>query len=604
MAPGERPDRELLERVAATLDHRGPDDRGIEVHENVGLVATRLAIVDPGPSGHQPMWDASGRCLLAFNGEVYNHRELRDDLPGVAWRGHGDTETLAAALAAWGEDAVGRTNGPLALAAVDRERRRLMLARDRFGKKPLYVARHRGALWFASEMRALLAAGVARDVRPDVLAHTALRGWALGTETPFAAIDRLAPGTLLSVGLDAPEAVSVSRWYTPADSVDPELGRELAALPRERQTDRLEDALRASVRARLMADVPVGTMLSGGLDSTLVTALAREAHGAVTAVTCALVDEPRADERRWAERAATALGVDLDAVVVTADTWRSELVTATSAHEYPLNGSSSVPVSLMARRAHERGVPVLLTGEGADELMAGYPLEHARAELRYLPWRVIARRYGSAVAHRRLGPRSITRSIRGLSHPVPAAAAATRESAAVRALGTGAYAHHDAARRRFEGALLAGMPLSLGFLLNRMDKNAMTASIETRVPFLDPGVVSVAVNLPLEARTQPLLKGVLRDVGRRHLPPALADRPKLPGMFFDGHRRIAEAARPGFLADGMLRDLLGRTEDEWRALGTGLRPRQAMRLWTAEIWARLFVEGHPVERVERELWAA
>ncbi|MSO40855.1 MAG: asparagine synthetase B [Solirubrobacterales bacterium] len=276
--PGETPDRVVLEAMAEALRPRGPDDGGIAVEGNVGLAVRRLSIVDPGPTGRQPMADAGERWLLAYNGEAYNHMELRRQLPGRSWRGHSDTETLVEALAAWGPEAVERCNGPLALAAVDRERGRLILARDRFGKKPLYITRHEGWLWFASEFKSLLAAGIPRRPQPDALRHAAFRGWTYGRLTPLEGIERLPPGTIAEVDIRTLEA-SERQWYDPTASVDAELARELELMTRTQLVNRLESVLRESVTRRLMSDVPLGTMCSGGLDSSLITALAREAGG-------------------------------------------------------------------------------------------------------------------------------------------------------------------------------------------------------------------------------------------------------------------------------------------------------------------------------------
>jgi asparagine synthase (glutamine-hydrolysing) len=596
---GAPPDRDALDRMAASLRHRGPDDQGIEVFENVGLVSTRLAIVDPTPAGHQPMWDPSGRWLLAYNGEIYNHEGLRTEFSADGWRGHSDTETLVHALAAWGESAVERLNGPLAAAAVDRARRRLLLVRDRFGKKPLYVARHDGALWFASEIKALRAAGVPGRLRREILEHMAFRGWASGRATPLEGVSRVLPGTLVTVSLDTLSA-SERRWHDPARSVDPELARELESLPRRVQADRLEGALRVSVRRRLMADVPVGTMCSGGLDSSLVTALARDEHGSATAFNCSLVDEPEADEGRHGEEAAMALGVDLETVRVSAPELRAALVEAVRVHEYPLASVSSVPIAMIAARARDRGVKVLLTGEGADELFAGYPLAHAGPELRFLPASVVARRYGLALLRRRVPVRGMLKT---WSLPVPPAPSVAASTEQVRTDAERAYSHHARSRARFEARLLASLTHStFPFLLNRMDKDAMAGSVETRVPFLDPDVVRLALNIPLEARTQPRLKGVLRDVARRHLPPSIANRPKYPGLSFNASRRIEEAAHPDFLADGFLRQALRQPQARWQELREAGTRRTGLRLWTAEIWTRLFLEGHSVAQVEADLW--
>ena len=294
--------------------------------------------------------------------------------------------------------------------------------------------------------------------------------------------------------------------------------------------------------------------------------------------------------------------MDLETVTLTRAEFRAGLVEAVRVHEYPLASASSVPIAMIAGRARDRGVKVLLTGEGADELFAGYPLVHPGPELRFLPASVVAWRYGNALLRRRIPVRAMLRTH---SLPVPPAPSVAAYTDHVREGASYAYAHHDGARSRFEARLLASLTCStFPFLLNRMDKDAMSESVETRVPFLDPDVVRLALNLPLEARTQPRVKGVLRDVGRRHLPPAIANRPKYGGLSFDARRRIEEAARPEFLADGFLREALRRPQARWHELRVAGTSRTGLRLWTAEIWTRLFVEHHSVARVEADLWGS
>ena len=602
--PGDVPDRAALERMAEALRPRGPDDGGIEINGNVGLVSRRLAIVDPGPAGHQPMADAAGRWLVAYNGEIYNHLELRERLPDLPWRGHSDTETLVEALAAWGPEAVDRCNGPLAFAALDREGQRLLLARDRFGKKPLYIARHGGRLWFASEIRALLEAGIPRRAQVDALRHAAIRGWAYGRLTPLEGIERLPQGTVAEVGLRT-LATSQRHWYDPTDSVDPELGRELESLSRPQLVERVEEALRGAVRRRLMSDVPLGTMCSGGLDSSLITALTREQGGSVAAVNCSLPDEPRADEARWAERVARALDIELETVTLDSAGWRSRLVAAVRSHEYPLAGSGAVPIASMAGIARQRGIKVLLTGEGADELFAGYAYLHVPEERAFLPSRTVVRRDLRAIRRRRFPwRRALDRLHLRRQDPVPdQAPESARARREAREAAGRAYSHHDPVRARWEAALLTDITCSsFPYLLNRMDKDAMSRSVETRVPFLDPEVVAIGLNLPLEARALPRRKGILPEVGARHLPPEIVKRPKYPGMNFDARRRIEQAAHPDFLRRGLLRELLGQSEREWDdQIGRG-HHMTGLRLWTGEIWARLFLEGESVEAVERDLW--
>jgi asparagine synthase (glutamine-hydrolysing) len=626
--PGSEPDRSALERMSEALSHRGPDDAGIEVVGNVGLVHRRLSIVDPSPAGHQPMALDGGRWWLTYNGEVFNHLDLRAELGDRPWRGGTDTETLLHALDAWGDDAVARCNGLYAFAALDRDRGRLLLVRDRFGVKPLYVARHGGALWFASEIGALLAAGLPRAARPEVVAHAVAYGWAGGAPTPLEGIDRVAPGTLLDVDLATLESRE-RRWFDPAAAVDPERARVLEGLGRTELAAAVESELRASVRRRLMADVPVGTMCSGGLDSSLITAFARDEHPRIVAYNASVTDQPGADEGPWAELVAGHLGVELRTAHLDADAWRAGLVPAVVHNELPLMHESSVPMAMIAARARADGVKVLLSGEGADELFAGYdflhPAEYAavvpgtlgarqRAEILRARLAALARRRGRGLGQalrRRLGdagdaPWPLRRRAGGNARSAAVllpgwAPRAAAEAEAVRARAAAAYAHHPGPRGALEAALLGDLSTYLPHLLNRQDKNTMQASIETRVPFLDPAVVALALNLPLEARTRPLRKGVLRDLGAAHLPPRVARRAKV-GFGFDVRRYLDGAARPEFLDDGALREAFGLPRDAWAQVVRGASSAHALRLWSGEAWWRLFVDGTAPDAVARELW--
>jgi asparagine synthase (glutamine-hydrolysing) len=580
--------------MAEALAHRGPDDSGVEIRGTVGMAHTRLAIVDPTSAGHQPMEDPSGRWLVTYNGEIFNHAELRGQLPSVSFRGHSDTETLVHALDAWGEAALPRLNGMFAFAALDSSGRRLLLARDRFGKKPLYLARAQGALWFASEMRALFAAGVPRRARRDVLNHSLVHGWPQGSVTPVAGIDRLLPGTLASVDLET-LAMSSARWYDPAAQVDPDLSEQLARTPRSQLAELLEEALRKSVRRRLMADVPLGIMCSGGLDSSLVAALARqETTGSIAAFTGSVTGGGQLDELDWARQVAASLGVELEVVSIDAESWRPALVPAVEHFEYPLPHESAVPIAQISSAAERQGVKVLLTGEGADELFGGYPFFHQRE-------------FRRALGGPRLSPRGLVAGLangyRTRPRELPTAPDVISFEHDVDQSAAGAYAHHRGARGKLEAGLLGDLSRNaLPFLLNRMDKNAMQASVETRVPFLDPHVVSLALNLPLEHRVGLERKSLLRAVAARHLPAELAARPKQVGLELDSGRWFEGAARPGFLWDGSLREVLGVPAERWRSRLSRLTGNQGMAAWTGEIWCRLALEGSAPSAVESELW--
>src|SRR5688572_3361652 len=272
---GREPDSRALDRMAATLAHRGPDERRVVVDQNVGFAHTRLTILAPGPPGRQPMEASSGQWLLNFNGEVFNHAELRERLPGPGYGGRSDTETLLRVLTAWGEDGIAQCNGLFAFAALDRARRRVLLVRDRFGVKPLYFARVNGGVYFASEIGALFAGGVPREPQADVLRDTLRSGWSDGRPTPIMDVERVPPGAIIEIDLET-LAVSERRWFEPGTLVDPDYASELAGMSRAELTQKLEQALRRSVRRRLMADAEVATMCSGGVDSSLLTAYAAD----------------------------------------------------------------------------------------------------------------------------------------------------------------------------------------------------------------------------------------------------------------------------------------------------------------------------------------
>jgi asparagine synthase (glutamine-hydrolysing) len=598
LTPERGPDRAVLERMVAALSHRGPDETGVQVVGSVGLGHSRLSIVDPSPAGRQPMIGPAGRWWITYNGEVFNHLDLRRGLPPHSYRGGSDTETLVHGLETWGLAAVPRCNGLFAFAALDLGESRLVLVRDRFGVKPLYYARNAGGLWFASEFAALFAAGVPRRPRRDILAHSLATSWANGSHTPFEGIDRLLPGAWLEVSLDTLEAHERS-WYDPVEAVDPERARALGDACRDGAADLLEDLLRASVRRRLMADVPVGTMCSGGLDSSLLTAFAREAQPDIRAFNASVTDQPDRDEAPWAAQVAGALGVRLHTVRMSAATWRAELVEAVRHVEYPLAHMMCVPMAQVARLARQSGVKVLLSGEGADELLGGYswlnPAEYA-------DFRARGRRLESAArfAYRRLQMAGVL-SPPPLWPPAGPSEEVRLYERGVTSAAYAAYAHHRGTRRRLEAALASYLRLYLPNILSQVDRSTMQHSIELRTPFLDPDVAALSLNLPLEYRAEPARKALLRTLARRHLPPGVADRPKI-GFGWDVNPYLLPAVRPEFLLEGRLRDLLEVPREDWRRLMAGLRDESALLHWTGEIWCRLLVDGESTSSVEEALW--
>ncbi|MBV9942669.1 MAG: asparagine synthase (glutamine-hydrolyzing) [Solirubrobacterales bacterium] len=613
LGQGGQPDRDRLVAMRDAMSHRGPDDSGIEVVGNVGLVHTRLSIVDLSPRGHQPMRHPDGEWWLAYNGEIYNHGVLRERLSGSAFVGTSDTETLLFSLERWGPDVVSELGGQFAFAALDARGSRLLLCRDRFGIKPLYFAEFDGGVWFASEPAALIAAGASSEP-VDTAWHELSNGTYLGGQgTLLKGITRLPPGSFTEISLED-AAVTTWRWHVPTNEVDPVRAARLARRSRSELVAQLETTLRDAVHGSLLADTTVGTLCSGGIDSSLITALAVEAKPDMVAFGASFAGDGRKDEGLAARRVAEALGIELELVDVTPASWRRAFVPATVHFGVPIANASAVTVAQLAERARDCGVKVLLTGEGADELFGGYGRLHAAALADFLPWydRVVHAAEPALLSDpmRALNPATVLRKTRDLVRvavgPPPASTWLP-----VSTPGTGhgstpesriAYAHHEGERGELEAALLTHLDYSLCWLLNRMDKNVMQVSVEARVPFLEPEVVELVLNLPLEARVGPWSKGILRDVARRVLPWSIAHRPKIYGMAFDARTWIEEAANPSFLTDGLLRDTLQIPNREFQNVLAAGNHVVRVRLWSAEIWCRSLLAGHSIEQIEQDIW--
>lgn len=591
------------------LAHRGPDGSGIEILDNVGLVHTRLAIVDVSERAHQPMRHPNGQWWISFNGEIFNHQAIRSELAGEPFTSDGDTETLLHALARWGPDVLARLNGQFAFAAVDLTAGRMLLARDRFGIKPLYVTCSDDGFWFASEPAALMAAGIEPVARAGI--WPSLVDWSCYSEeaTLLDGVRRMPPGSWLEIALDT-STLTTHQWDSAARHVRPERQRELQSRSRKALVSELEGTLRTAVHDALLSDVPVGTLCSGGVDSSLITALAMEVKSDLVAFGARFKGDRALDEGPAVQRVADSLGIELELLEVTKPGWRSGFVEATLHFGDPLATASSVTIAQMAERARRRGIKVLLTGEGADELFAGYSAIQAGPLASYLsPTQRATRRAEKLVLGHPLGTlRSVAGRLKRLAGSRPATDTVEPDGAAPesdpRALSEieAAYLNHPGPRGELETSLLSNLDFTLSHLLNRMDKNMMQVSVEARVPFLDPRVVELALNLPLEARVGPWSKGILRDVARRLLPWRIAHRPKIYGMEFDAGAWIEDAADPRFLSHGMFRDVFAIPAQEFDEALAEARGSMRVRLWSAEVWCRSVFAGESAQTIEKELW--
>ena len=602
--PGEVVDDSVLHHFAARLLHRGPDDEGIHVEPGLGLAHRRLAILDLSSAGHQPMWNEDRTVAVVYNGQLYRFAETRRWLEqrGHRFRSHTDTEVIVHLYEEKGDALVAELDGMFAFALWDAKRQRLLLARDRLGIKPLYYAESAGRLAFASELGALAAVPwVSSAVDPLALVHYLYQSSVPGETCIHAAVRKLPPGHLL-VATSA--GTHLQRYWT-LDAVSPS-----AAEPFEAAAEALTEMLRGAVASHLVADVPVGTFLSGGLDSALVTAAAREATGApIHTFSARFPGRPDEDEGTAARETSEILGtvhheVDLGPEAA------SELPDLLSSCDEPFAVSSALAVRHLARFAREH-VKVVLTGDGADEILGGYPWRHGRSLARAAAMAALRSRRGARAGEVSFARLMAARMDRLLRHPDEhyaevVAAFTPEEMDALLADGL-----HDAGRRawienpvrrRYREApagdevnrrLVADLHTTLvDEMLTKVDRMTMRSGLEARVPFLDGALVTWAFRQPgrykVRGGTGKLL---LRRVARQRLPRA-AVRPKhgfdVPaGEWLRGplRERLRDALSPGAVARrGLFRPKAVERLVDAHLSGRADQSRKVLTLFALELW--------------------
>ncbi|MDB5697005.1 MAG: asnB [Sphingomonas bacterium] len=568
----------LVDAMSGRLAHRGPDDAGRWDDPDAGgdarvvLGHRRLAIVDLSPLGHQPMASENGRWVVAFNGEIYNHLAIRSELDAAGcappWRGHSDTETLVAAVAAWGLKAtLERCTGMFAIALWDRRDRVLHLVRDRFGEKPLYYGWVGGDFLFSSELKAMrVHPGFANPVDRDALAAFAARTYVPAPRSIYRDIYKLEPGCILSVVPEAARAapgspptegrsggLTLVRYWSYRDvlaqgSAEP-IGSEEQAIAE------LDDALGKAISGQAMADVPVGAFLSGGIDSSAVVALyQRHAPTAVRTFSIGF-EEAGFNEAAYAKAVASHFGTVHHEHYVSVAEAQAVIPQLPAMYDEPFADSSQIPTHLVSRFAREQ-VTVALSGDGGDELFAGYNRHFAAPKLwqrlSLLP-RPVRATAGAALGHL---PPAVWNAVRGRRSPHFGA----KVQKALRVAGARKFDDIYSSfldEWSFQRSPVLGThpgkggstPLDLDpfpgapnalrimycdattylpdDILVKVDRAAMAVSLETRVPFLDHHVAAVAARIPMSMKIKDGRgKHVLRELLYRHAPRALFERPK------------------------------------------------------------------------------
>lgn len=640
MSEHDGPSPGLIERMRDTLLHRGPDGAGVHMGPGVGLGHRRLSIVDIA-HGQQPMYSADRRYVIVYNGEVFNHPEIKPRLEaeGVQYRTRSDTETVLHLFERHGVGCLERMRGMFALAIWDTRERSLFLARDRFGVKPLYyLHRPDGGLVFGSEIKAVLCGMRARAALhlaalPDFLANHAPSG----NETLFEGVRRLPPGHYL---MWKAGAISIRRYW------DLEYPRESSRAPISSSAERslvaeYSQRLTEAVRIRLMSDVPLGMFLSGGIDSAAITAtMAPLVKQPIRTFSVAFA-EREANELRYARMVAQAYGTEHREVLVSPEEFFAELPRLIWHEDEPLAHPSSVALYFVSRLASEH-VKVVLTGEGSDETLAGYN-----------KYRVTAFNVRAGAAYERCVPQvlrhGVSRGITALPRHWRVRQIAARTflargsgldelyldnfavfsrkaqstllAAPIRAqLGElHPYEAYHAALDRVRGRpllsqmLYADVSTYLHELLMKQDQMSMAASIESRVPFLDHPLTEWVARLPQRMKLRgATTKWILREAMRERLPREILNR-----------RKMGFPVPVGAWLRGRWRPLLdeyvlssraaGRRLFDARAVETLVREHlgginHSERLWallTFELWARIYLDGEtPAEMALAQLQAA
>lgn len=598
LEPGER--RRRVEQMVEAIRHRGPDGGGVTSVDTVALGMARLAIVDIA-GGHQPMFSDDRSIALVFNGEIYNAPALRDRLAreGVEFRTRSDTEVILRLYERAPERVEDDLVGMWAFAIHDRKRRRVLLSRDRFGIKPLFLADTGTTLAFASELRSLITVrdldGLGALLTPDPEAAHAMVAWAYVPEdaTIFRGVKRLPPAHRLEIDLDSGSRKLTGYWRM-HPSAEAGFVRSL-----EDACELIEPALLRAVKEHLESDVPIATFLSGGIDSSLITAFAAEqSPSPITAFSIGFRQE-RFDEAPFARRTAEALGVAHELRYLAESDALAAVGEALLAYDEPFGDSSSIATWLLARTVAQTH-KVALAGDGGDEAFAGYR-KHQVLRLRSVLAKVPGVRPVLRDVLRRLPApldrttrvtdtlRSLRRFERGIDEdPASAWVALTqvasldraapllaRPSTAQRFVVAGRAHFDDALGNELQRTLACdlGSPLA-NDMLTKVDRATMSVSLEARVPFLDHRVAELGIGLPAEF-TLNGGKRVLRELHRRRFGTALADRPKkgfgvpveswLAGSlgpvvdhFFERTRLERFGLLSPELADGQWRKLLAR----------------------------------------------
>ncbi len=614
---GEPVSRDLIAQMTDFIGHRGPDESGIYLDGSVGLGSTRLSIIDLG-NGHQPMSNETGDIWIVFNGEIWNYKSLRKEFleKGYRFRTNSDTETIIYAYEEYGVDCIERLHGMFGLAIWDATRRRLLLARDRVGKKPLYYTHVDGNLIFASEIKSLLChPQVKRQADVQALADFLSVRYVPGPATLFANIYKILPGHLIVYENGA--CKEHCYWdYTFGKTEN---------LSVEDYIHGIRQHIHRAVEERLMADVPLGAMLSGGVDSSIITGTMSQLMGEPVKTFSVGFDVPEYSELPYARLVAQHFGTEHHDLIVKCSDLSAYWPILTWHRDEPVSEPSDIGVYLVSKLARQH-VKVVLSGEGGDELFAGYPKYIVDWLARYyqiLPPPIRDRMITPLFERLPYSMRKLKMTARALSQPAPErwmnwfGVFNGQLKRNLLSAGTKASIDNDSSQafrrwleknpQRDDLSSMLYLDTKIWLpdnLLMKGDKMTMAASLESRIPFLDYKLIEFAASIPSHIKVKPFqTKYLLKRAYAGFLPEPILTRKKMGfnvpiGIWFRGEQRdlitrllLSERARSrGFLNNefvaSLLRDHLeGRTQ----------YGNQLFILASLELWFRVFIDDSRLE---------
>lgn len=509
------PTEDRISFMCDTLSHRGPDDKGTYINQSIALGQRRLSIIDLSPAGHQPMSSADGEITLVFNGELYNHLDIRDEMSAFnfQYKGSSDTETLINAYKVWGYDAFKKLNGIFGIAIHDKTKNTLVIARDRFGVKPLYYYNDHDSLFLGSEIKAILSQGIKPVLNYESLHEFMYYGYATKEKTMYKGIKKLLPGYILEVNCLTGEIVKNEPFWKHEDMLP-----ENFDIGEQEAINSTKSLLENAVKRQLISDVPVGVFLSGGIDSSAVTAFASKHYGGkLNSFSAGFDFNDGHDELPMAKKLAHQYGTDHHEIYIEGNNMKDTIIKMVHHHDEPFSDAANIPLFLMTQMVKDT-CKVILQGDGGDEIFAGYPRYHILEKSNLYKYGILGANLIKPVL-----PKSIKNRVERF-YPVFAEKDNGRMLAKMLTVESEEQDPRNVFNKSFSGKMnnynpfsfyeelnkrfsnLTGLPQKMLWIdtliilpdqfLEKVDKSTMASGVEVRVPFLDNELTAFAMSLP------------------------------------------------------------------------------------------------------------